>query len=314
MDDPYEETVKVINYMSYPIADYTRYCIPFSVNNLISLDTPIPRPSSRTGQVAAFLLPSYKHVSSNTYIVPGMQFGKLMTSILIHFQMIKPDLQQLPILCRIVNPYNDGKKVLLKIVDTATYRFMYTGLKEILFQDRVYKSSWGDCKGKDIAAKPLLACPIWTGKRWQYLMASEYISGTTVCSMRSYLPIFRRYDKKVLISSLEKAVQTLWMLGFSHNDLTDKNVLFDKKTNRAWLIDFESCTSLPDDIIGNFRHAAIHSKSHNLPIEALYVAHYKYPALSILSISEITCCRFVEEDRIITNTDDFFLEHARQIL
>jgi hypothetical protein len=316
-----EDNSQIVNYMDYNSTKYMKHAVPFNLDPKFkfNLDANLSPPTSRVGVNSFFKINNYRKVSVNTYHLSTSQFDKLLDTVKIHYYRISNDIYKTPELHRVFHQSRGQNTYLLKIVDLPSYRFAYTALKEMIMKDRVYKSVWRDYRGSNIVSKPMLCSPVWTGKKWQFIMVSEYAIGHTLHQHLGFFhKIFNHYDKHNIMNGLEKTIETLWVLGFSHNDLTDVNVIYDKQTGHISIIDFESCIQLPDEIVNSFRRKIISlSNNKSSSVEDLidtYKKIYKEPALSLLYLAENICCRFAGDDRIIYNTDDFFLEHAKDVL
>jgi hypothetical protein len=302
----------VRNYMHYG-DDHMGYVAPFDIVQQLSssIDDKLSLPSPHI----RFHMPPYSSIAKNTFVIDSSAFDELRKLISVHFQRIRNDLISSKSLYKTFNQSDEVSRLLVKVVHVSTYRDMLTALKQIHFQNRIYNARYITFRGSDIVAKPLLCCPVWNGCKWKFILVTEFVEGASLHKVRSvFNKLFHRYDRIAVISSLEKIVRTLWMLGFSHNDLSDYNVVYDRKTGTAKLIDFETCVQLPYDVVERFRdHVTTHPHCYE-HLLASYEEHMKYPALALLSISEKVCLRYVGEDRLLYNTDDRFIDIARHLV
>lgn len=297
---------EVINYEEYN-PDYLRFCVPFKVNHK-DFDTIISEPVSTKFKLNVDKLGyTRKSLSSHTYLLNSNDCQDVLRTAKLHYNCIKANLICEPMLCRTFSEVIDIKKMyMMKLVNTPNYRCMYTSLKEILMQDRVYTSSYKDYKGSDIVTQPTFCTPFWNGSNWQFMIISQFAQGKSLHKFRGPLrKFFKLYDKQHVMKTMYETIKTFWFLGFSHNDLSDHNVIYDLENNKVRIIDFESCVMLPPKIVSIFRDSLQTSSD----IVASYTSHYKYPSLSLLSLSESICCKFIN-----INTDDLFLGECERRL
>jgi serine/threonine protein kinase len=312
---------QVNNYENYDKDKYLHYAIPFvNENSFSKKDDMIYPPSTKLGSTSIFKPRCYNRVSSNIYMITYYQFDELLEIARLHYRRIQQDIYNRPNLFRIFNETRENVNAtyLMKIVDIPTYRVAYTALKEMQIKDRIYKSVWKGYSGKSIVSKPMFCTPIWTGRKWRFLMVSEYATGNTLnYHLGFFQRMFKTYNKQEMLDSLHNTVKTLWLLGFSHNDLHDHNIVYDRNTKKSLLIDFESCVQLPDEVVSLFRQemSKLPPNYETQDIVKLYKNICKKPALSLLCLSEELCCMFTDpEHRNIYNTDDFFMEHINDVI
>jgi serine/threonine protein kinase len=303
---------ELINYEDYD-TEMKKFAIPFDIPKNIDVDAPLTAPKTRSALTASYKVKNCKKLKKNIFIIKSEDIYNFIEDTTHHYNRIKNDILDTPCFFRAFSNGITTQKYIVKVVNVCSYRFMLTSLKEAIFQNKVYNSTYKQYRGRDIVPRTLMCSPVWTGKKWQFIIVSEFVEGVSLHTMRGVInKIINPYHRSDVIRQIRKSVETLWMLGYSHNDLSDYNVVYDKVKNTARIIDFESCVALPDDLVVKFRKAMTNNVGNN-PAD-LYIMHYKYPALSILTLSEAELCTFVASNRIIQNTDDFFLNYSKVVL
>ena len=303
---------QVINHMNYDPNEYLKYAIPFQLTGVVDLDSPIKAPNLKYNIIK---IPSiYKRLSKNTFLLENNQYDDFVTKLHHHYvSCVKLNIVENTHLFRNLCDGKPKVQYHLKIVDTPTYRYMFTSLKDILMQWRLYNSSWKQYSGTSITTKPMLCSPYWNGRRWKFIIVTEYALGQSLHYARTYLQkLINPYNKKNLLNLLETAITIMWILGFSHNYLHDSNILYDKKNQSIKIVDFETCIQLPDDIVNTFRRKYIQNSSQN--ISDIFNSTYKIPSLSLLHLSESICCKFTDTNNILQNVDHDFMHIAKDIL
>lgn len=72
-----------------------------------------------------------------------------------------------------------------------------------------------------------------------FCLRMEHRPGETLENIKSRLSL---HEKKVVIANLFQITQDLMFRNFCHNDINESNVLFDPKTQKVSLIDWEMAT------------------------------------------------------------------------
>jgi serine/threonine protein kinase len=293
--------------------------VPFSVDYVESVDEKLMKPPPI---IKGVKLTNCSHITTTAYggDIYMTSYGhveNLIKNITKHYDDVYVHLDfDRHSLCNMTNPVDSNiQKYIVKVSPASTKRRMMTNLKELLMMDAVFKSEYDKYKGSDIAPKPIFGCPVWTGRRWKFVIIMEKVSGkpfSQIYSPFNRLLNFGKYNKNDIMNSLTSSLITFWMLGFAHNDLRDANVMYDMNTNKSKIIDFESVVKIPDVVVNQFRIQMIQDPSQD-PSD-MFENIYKKPALSLLSLSSMYCERYEDEDNTIYNTDDFFLRIAKTVL
>lgn len=302
----YYDADQVMNYTEYN-EDYLQYCVPFNLIANINIDLRIMKPISSN---YIFNVKGYvqKRLSDHTFMISSNSCYTIIRFAKLHFNCIKSNLINEPTFCRSFRDAIDTtKKYMMKIIDTPNYRSMNTALKEIIMQEKIYTSFHKNFRGSNIVTEPIFCTPFWNGRSWQFMIISVYAEGKSLHKFRGpFVKLFKMYDKQQILNQLYIAVKTLWILGFSHNDLSDYNIVYDVTKNSVKIIDFESAVKLPQEFIESFRNE---SNKTSTNIIDLYMKYYKYPSLSLLKLSETACCKFLN-----IKTDDLFLAECDRVL
>lgn len=313
----YKYGMFLYNYENYG-KGYLRNAIPFSVDFIERVDEKLVKPSTKGGKLTNCQKLTSTEYGGCLYTASGKHLAGIIDNLSENYTEIRPhiDLEHLALCFKPnIDTIEPNSQYVVKVSPASSKRTMLTGLKEIMMMDAVYNSSYEEYCGCDICPKPIFGCPFWTGKRWKYVIIMEKIAGDVFSYTYSFMNKilnFKKYDKKTIMNSLEKTLTTFWMLGFAHNDLRDGNIMYDMKTNKAKLIDFESIVKLPDDIVEKFRNKM--KNDNNADVSDIFDQIYKKPALSLLCLSSHYCERYEDEDNSIYNTDDFFLRIAKTVV
>lgn len=279
-------------------------CVPFVVTHKLSLDDELPHPDTDIDHKISFK--SFKKASKCSYVLSSEKTVDLIQALVYHFHSCASHcLASEPVLCQILHDVDPGQLYHVKVVNTPSYRFMYTSLKDILMQNKLFTSQWEDIKGEDIVMKPVFCCPLWNGQKWKFVMITEYAPGESLNHTRKFFnKLVKPYNKKIILANLEKAVSSMWLLGFSHNDLSDYNIIIDRKTNKIKIIDFETSVQLPENDKKHFQDLY-----KFLDVSDLYNKLYQKNALTLLKTAEKCCCKF-----IVHSLDGKFMEIAEYTL
>lgn len=143
-----------------------------------------------------------------------------------------------------------GTKYALKAKLAPTYRDMVYGLKEISIQDEIYTNTQNiDCE--TIISKPYFCIPYWDGKKWFFLIATEFAKGVRLSDMLS--PKIFSSVKRSLQTKVDEAKHTLWWCGYSHNNLNNKHIIYNKKDNTMKIVGLSNCVIMPYNKVECFR-------------------------------------------------------------
>lgn len=213
-------------------------------------------------------------------------------------------------------------KYIVKVVQVKNWQDAYTAMKELYMTDEIYKSSHLSCNGSDIACKPFFGCMFWSGKRWKYLSVYEKANGFTLAKINRTKFLNRKYNKDTVMVAVSNAIQTLWMLGFAHNDLYDANIIYDFKNKKVKIIDYEMTVKLPENITATISSLLYKKKAETVKITKaycdsiarIYEQNAKEMAISILSLAQGTCYVNTDEDGFIYNTDENLLPMLYEML
>lgn len=207
------------------------------------------------------------------------------------------------------------RQYVVKVVQVNCWRDAYTSMKELYMTNAIYNSKYLSCKGSDIVCKPFYGCLFWSGKKWKYLSVYEKANGFTVSQINRQRIFNREYNKEQVILSVSNALQTLWMLGFAHNNIHDANVVYDFNNRTAKITNFAMAVRLPNHVTASIQNCLYSkkldtvkiSKSYCEFISTTYAMNAKLMAVSILSLSKDICYINTDEDGFIYNTDDKYL-------
>jgi serine/threonine protein kinase len=199
---------------------------------------------------------------------------------------------------------------IIKKVPCHNIRYMYSGLKEATMMHKIDAKSAE--KGVKLVPIVYFACPLYSNDKWYYIIVMEKINGVLLKTLRQpfnkllrYIP----YNKENIIEASTAALNNLWSLGFSHNDLHDGNVIYDKNTNSIVFLDCETVVYHTDEDIVKYKELS--SKDYIVPA---YINAYKDSSISLLYIASFYTISYCDNENLIYNTDDWLLPMIKDIL
>lgn len=205
---------------------------------------------------------------------------------------------------------NNSQGFIIKKIPCDNIRYMYSGLKEAKMMHNI------DTRSKEqklkLVPKVYFASPLYSNDKWYYIIVMEKISGILLKTFRSPFNKFLRYvpyNKQILIEATKTALCHLWSLGFSHNDLHDGNVIYDKKTNSIIFLDCETAVLHSDEDIEKFNELKLQDY-----IVPSYITAYKDSSMSLLYIASFYTISYCDNDGLIYNTDDWLLPMIQETL
>lgn len=272
-----------------------------STRHLGNPDVAIPSPANKN---VHFTLPkACVRVGKNVWRMPFEVLDALTSLVAANFYTSKNGVDGLIFHKDVMRVHKTcHAHYFVKLVPCKVYREAYTSSREFWMQAMVNNARRGCIQGHTIAPEPTLFAPIWTKRRgWMCVLVSQYVHGYTLKHLgRFRLPCCGRKEvvKDDVVSAVESALSDLWTLGFSHNDVHDRNVIYNPLTKRAMLVDFETCVQIEDVCV-----VAFLARSGLTAVEA-YRKHYKDAARRGLSALTAWCCYFLDEDQEIQNPDD----------
>ncbi len=272
-----------------------------SMRRLCNPDLPIPNPVQKN---VHFALPdACVRVGKNVWRMPFEVLDALTSLVATNFYTSKNGVAGLIFDKDVMRVHKTcHAHYFVKLVPCKVYREVYTSLREFWVQALVNNARRGSIQGHAIAPEPALFAPIWTKRRgWTCVLVSQYVDGCTLKHLRRLkVPCCGRKEvlKDDVVVAVESALSDLWSLGFSHNDVHDRNVIYNPATKRAMLVDFETCVQIEDGAV-----AAFLARSGSTALEA-YRRHYKDAARHGLLALTTWCCYFLDEDEEIQNPDD----------
>jgi ABC1 atypical kinase-like domain len=204
----------------------------------------------------------------------------------------------------------ESQTFIIKQIPCHNIRYMYTGLKEATMMHKIDNKSTEI--GVSLVPKVYFACPLYYNDKWYYIIVMEKINGVLLKTLRKpfnkllrYIP----YNKKKILEASKTALHHLWSLGFSHNDLHDGNIMYDKTSNRIIFLDCETVVHHTDEDIVKYQELS--SKDY---IVTAYTNTYKDSAVSLLYIASFYTISYCDSNNLIYNTDDWFLPMLQELI
>lgn len=199
---------------------------------------------------------------------------------------------------------------IIKKIPCHNIRYMYTGLKEARMMHKIDTMSTE--KGVKLVPIVYFACPLYNNDKWYYIIVMEKINGIVLSKLTKpfnkllrYIP----YNKEIIIEASKTALDNLWSLGFSHNDLHDGNIIYDKSSNRIIFLDCETVVYHTNEDIVKYKELS--SKDYIVPA---YTKAYKDSSVSLLYIASFYTISYCDNDNLIYNTDDWLLPMIKEVL
>lgn len=198
----------------------------------------------------------------------------------------------------------------IKKIPCHNIRCMYAGLKEATMMHKIDTKSL--VEGFKIVPKIYFACPLYSNAKWYYIIVMEKINGIVLKTLRKPFNKFLKYipyNKKKILEASKTALSQLWSLGFSHNDLHDENIVYDKEYDRVIFLDGETVVEhTHEDIIKYKELSSKHYMVH------AYVNAYKDSSISLLYIASFYTLSYSDKDNLIYNTDDWLLPMIEELM
>jgi serine/threonine protein kinase len=292
--------------------EYFGNVVPFEIEHTGHEKMPVFDKKSKSNQ---FRVSKYCNLYKKTklgtkiYILSAKNFNELFMQI--------TQSQDVTCLQQVVfnTKDNDVDDYIVKVVPVKNWRDANTSTKEMYMTNMIYNATHLSCKGIDIACKPYFGCLFWNGNQWKYLSVYEKARGISLSCIYKHKYFNYKYNKEQILLDVSKAVQSLWLLGFAHNDLYNSNVVYDMKTHSVKIIDFEMAVKLPDHIVSQLHDALYKKRTETVKIGDVYCHNIattfdtiaKKMAISLLSLAKSTCHVNTDDDGIIYNTDETFL-------
>lgn len=192
---------------------------------------------------------------------------------------------------------------IIKRIPCDNIRYMYSGFKEANMMHKIdAEASENDIK---LVPKIYFACPVYNKDKWYYIIVMEKINGILLKDLRKPLNKYIRYipyNKQKIIEATKTALEYLWSLGFSHNDIHDGNLIYDKVHNRIIFLDCETVVIHTDEDIIKYKQLSCKNSTVSAYIDA-----YKDSSISLLYLAAFYTISYADKDNLIYNTDDWLL-------
>lgn len=173
-----------------------------------------------------------------------------------------------------------GTKYAVKVIKVETYSTMVSGLNEVCMHNEIFRVS------DTLVSKPFFSAPFRNGKLWCYVIVSEFIEGKTLNDMRLTHMFTSEKQKKEIKSTICKTIHQLWWNGYSHNNLTRDNIIYDSRTNSVKLVGLSNCVIHPFDEVYRFR-ANIADYNREVTIARELQNRYKKGSVLLAGLSGI---------------------------
>lgn len=233
-------------------------------------------------------------------------YDKLFTNKQFYESIIKEDFSKV-----FINIYDKiPNTFIIKKIPCHNIKNMYSGFKEANMMYKIdTETSENDIK---LVPKVYFASPLYYNDKWYYIIVMEKINGTLLQHLRRPFNKYLRYipyKKQNILEATRTALEYLWSLGFSHNDLHDGNIIYDKMNNRIIFLDCESVVIHTDEDINKYKQLSIKHSS-----VSAYVDAYKDSSMSLLHLASHYTISYADEDNLIYNTDDWLPTMINNIL
>lgn len=199
---------------------------------------------------------------------------------------------------------------IIKRIPCDNIRYMYSGFKEA---NMLYKIDTEASENEiKLVPKVYFASPMYNKGKWYYIIVMEKINGILLKQFRSPFNRYLRYipyKKQKILEASKTALEYLWSLGFSHNDLHDGNIIYDKNNNRIIFLDCETAVIHTEEDITKYKQLS--SKHSSV---SAYVDAYKDSSVSLLQLASFYTISYVDRDNLIYNTDDWLISMLNSML
>lgn len=199
---------------------------------------------------------------------------------------------------------------IIKRIPCDNIRYMYSGFKEANMMNKIdVEASEIDVK---LVPKVYFACPVYNKDKWYYIIVMEKINGILLKELRRPLNKYLQYipyKRQKVIQATKTALENFWSLGFSHNDLHDGNIIYDKVNNRIIFLDCETVVIHTEEEISKYKQLSVKQSS-----VSAYVDAYKHSSISLLHLASYYTISYADKDNLIYNTDDWLLTMIKATL
>jgi hypothetical protein len=178
----------------------------------------------------------------------------------------------------------------VKVIKAETYRSMISGLKEVCMNNEIFTAS------EDLVSKPFFSTPFWNGEAWVYVIVSEFIKGKTIKDVRALSIFTSKKQKEEIKNTIASTIHQLWWNGYSHNNLTKDNIIYDRKTKSAKLVGLRNCVALPFEEVTRFQN---NISSYGVSMMREYQNTFKKQSIILAGLSGNTE-KIETDDRVIT--------------
>lgn len=206
----------------------------------------------------------------------------------------------------------DGEDLVIKVTPVDTIRKVMTCFKEAKMNHRIFNTCKNGADGKNLVCKPFMCTLVYQKTGWHFVFVTTLCHGQTVSKLSS---VFGRLlygvSKKKMGADLTKACDDLWKLGFAHNDLHPRNIIYNPKTSSVTFIDLETAVEVEPEVNAKY----IQSRLYDSDV----VCHITFKkvmlsnALDLLRLSEEYVEDFTTqyegESKLLFNTDCDFLAY-----
>jgi RIO-like serine/threonine protein kinase len=168
-------------------------------------------------------------------------------------------------------------KYAVKVIKAETYRSMVSGLKEMCIMNEIYARS------DDLVSKPFFSTPFWNGTSWVYVIVSEFIQGKTINDVRVSNIFTSKTQREEIKNAIVATIYQLWWNGYSHNNLTRENIIYNSKTNSVKLVGLSNCVALPEKDVSTFQNNIL---NHDVSIVREYQNTFKKQSILYGNIDE----------------------------
>lgn len=205
-----------------------------------------------------------------------------------------------------------GEDMVIKVTPVNTFCQVMTCFKEAKMNNRIYNTCKNGADGKTLVCKPFMCTPVYQKSQWYFVFVMTKCRGHTVSKLSSVFGrVFHGVNHKKMCIDLTKACENLWKLGFAHNDLHPKNIMYHPKTSSVTFIDLETAVEVEPNVNSLYIQSRLNHK--NVPCYITFKNVMLQNALDLLRFSEGYVEEFTTKNegecRLIYNTDCEFLVH-----
>lgn len=210
---------------------------------------------------------------------------------------------------------DENTQYIVKTSRVTTYRQLLTCYKEAMMTEKIYSTQRNCVNGSDLVCKPIICIPVFK-KYWRFVFVSTVASGIPVSKLLGFWGrTIHKVCKETMYADLTQGCDSLWRLGFVHNDLHPDNIIYDVKNRKVTFIDLETAVEVLPKVTAEYIET---QNDSTVDCYVTFSVVMLTPALHMLRHSEQWLNEFTQkkkgECRVLHNIDSNFLPTVKEII